>query len=163
MKIIIREAKLSDEDQIWVIIKKVIASGTTYVFYPNSSKHKMIKYWHNKSNYIYVAEWDKKIVGTFIIKPNQPDLGSHIANAAYMVHPDFEGNGIGKKMCLFSLNKAKELGFIAMQFNLVIKENKIAVILWKKMGFQIIGEIPNAIRNKNNSFLNAYIMYQSLK
>jgi ribosomal protein S18 acetylase RimI-like enzyme len=98
----------------------------------------------------------------FLIKDNQPGLGAHIANAAYMVSEKAEGKGIGKSMCLYSLDEAKRLGYLAMQFNIVIKSNERAVKLWQKLGFQIIGEIPEAFRHKQLGLTNAYIMYRKL-
>ena len=74
-------------------------------------------------------------MGTYIIKPNQPDLGSHIANASVMVHPKYQGKGIGKILCEHCLKTAKELGYKAMQFNIVVSTNLPAVALWKKFGF----------------------------
>jgi ribosomal protein S18 acetylase RimI-like enzyme len=49
-----------------------------------------------------------------------------------------------------------------MQFNLVVKTNEKAIKLWLKMGFSIIGEIPEAYKHSSLGFVNAYIMYQKL-
>ena len=86
-----------------------------------------------------------------------------MGNAAYMVAPEAKGLGIGKLMAEHSLEEARRLGFTAMQFNFVVKSNKIAVRLWKSVGFQVIGEIPNAFRHKTNGLTNAYIMYRELE
>ena len=158
----IRKANATDADQIWDIIKAVIAQGDTYTFDPNSSKEQMLSYWMNPDKHTYVAEIHKDIVGTFIIKDNQPGLGSHIANAGYMTHPSVFGQGIGRKMCQFSLVEAKYLGYSAMQFNIVIKSNVHAVKLWHSMGFDIIGEIPDAFQHQTLGLTNAYIMYRKL-
>lgn len=50
---------------------------------------------------------DEEIVGTYFIKPNQIDLGNHIANCGYMVSPEHHGRGIGKLLCEHSLKFAK--------------------------------------------------------
>lgn len=42
-------------------------------------------------------------IGTYVLKPNQPGLGSHVANAGYMVKSDYAGKGIGKAMICCSL------------------------------------------------------------
>ena len=105
---------------------------------------------------------DGKIVGTFWIKANQPGLGSHVANAAYMVSPDAGGKGIGRQMAEFSLKEARRFGFTAMQFNFVVKGNAVAVKLWQSVGFEIIGEIPDAFDHHREGFTNAYIMYRKL-
>jgi ribosomal protein S18 acetylase RimI-like enzyme len=96
------------------------------------------------------------------LKANQPGLGDHVGNAAYMVSPDAAGRGVGKAMGEFSLEEARRLGFTAMQFNFVVKSNEAAVRLWKKIGFEVIGEIPDAIRHSKNGLTNAYIMYRKL-
>jgi ribosomal protein S18 acetylase RimI-like enzyme len=158
----IRKYTLSDKEQIWEIIKPIIAAGDTYVFAPDSPKEKMLEYWCSKDKKTYVALLENKIVGTFFIKDNQPDLGSHIANAGYMVAPDARGKSVGRRMAEFSLEEAKRLGYRAMQFNIVVKSNTGAVRLWQNLGFEIIGEIPEAFNHVENGLTNAYIMYRKL-
>ena len=158
----IRKANAEDKDQIWEIIKEVISKGDTYTFDPNTHKETMLNYWYGPDRYTYVATDNRKIVGTFYIKINQPGLGAHIANGAYMVSETASGKGIGKKMGEFSLEEAKRLGYTAMQFNIVIKSNARAVNLWQNLGFKIIGEIPDAFNHKENGMTNAYIMYRKL-
>ena len=161
-QIAIRVFEEMDKDAVWDIIHKVVANGETYVFHPDSSREKMLAYWLAPDKQIYVAVLQGKVVGTFTLKPNQLDRGAHIANASYMVSPDQEGKGIGTLMAKYSLEEAKRLGYLAMQFNIVIKSNEHAVKLWKKVGFEIIGEIPNAFNHPRFGMTNAYIMYKVL-
>lgn len=158
----IRKAVDSDQEAIWAIIKTVIATGDTYCFAPNSSKETMLRYWCGEDKHTYVATVDGNVAGTFVIKDNQVDLGSHIANASYMVSTDYEGQGIGKLMGEYSIREANVLGFRAMQFNIVVKSNERAVKLWHKLGFTIIGEIPEAFNHLRDGYTNAYIMYRKL-
>ena len=158
----IRKALPGDAGEIWNIIHRVIQDGDTYAFDPSSSKDEMLAYWCAADKHTYVAVINEEIKGTFIMKDNQPGLGSHVANAGHMTSPDAFGKGIGKAMALFSLEEAKNLGYRAMQFNLVIKTNERAVELWKKLGFAIIGEIAEAFNHKSLGLTNAYIMYRKL-
>ncbi len=176
----IRKATEDDKPQVWGIIKSVIAGGDTYPFYPNTSQEKMLDFWFSKDKKTYVAVLSEpsavagglnlpnsinsnaKIIGTFFLKDNQPDLGSHIANAGYMVAAESMGKGIGRTMAEFSLREAKELGYRAMQFNFVVKSNTFAVRLWQSLGFEIIGEIPEAFQHAENGLTNALIMYRKL-
>ncbi len=160
--ITIRKASKTDDPQLWKIIKSVISSGDTYVFAPDSSKDKMLAYWRGADKKTYVALWENKIVGTFFLKENQPDLGSHIANAGYMVAPEAKGKRVGRQMAEFSIEEAKRLGYLAMQFNFVVKSNEVAVKLWQNLGFQVIGEIPEAYNHVKNGLTNAYIMHRKL-
>ncbi|HKX82632.1 MAG TPA: N-acetyltransferase [Pyrinomonadaceae bacterium] len=157
----IRKAEESDHEAIWRIIKAVIAGGDTYVFDPETSEEEMLAYWFTSDKHNYVAVDDDEIVATFWLRPNQPGLGKHVGNAAYMVSPSAHGRGIGKQIGVWSLDEAKRLGFEAMQFNFVVKSNIAAVKLWKNIGFEIIGEIPDAMYSKNG-LTNAYIMYRKL-
>lgn len=158
----IRKATKEDEPEIWKIIKSVIASGDTYVFSPDSSREKMLAFWCGADKKTYVAVLENQIVGTFFLKDNQPDLGSHIANAGYMVAPEATGKRVGKTMAEFSLDEARKLGYEAMQFNFVVKSNEVAVKLWQSLGFEIIGEIPEAFQHSENDLTNALIMYRKL-
>ena len=79
-----------------------------------------------------------------------------------MVSPEAGGKGIGRKMAEFSILEARRLGYRAMQFNFVVKSNTAALNLWCSLGFEIIGEIPEAIRHGETGFVNAYIMYRKL-
>lgn len=158
----IRKAEESDKPAIWQIIKAVIAGGDTYVFSPDATEDEMMAYWFTPDKHNYVAVADGEVVGTFWLRANQPGLGAHVGNAAYMVSPNAHGKGVGKQMALWSLDEARRLGFTAMQFNFVVKSNTVAVNLWKNIGFEIIGEIPDAFDDAKNGMTNAYIMYRKL-
>lgn len=158
----IRKAIQEDKEEIWKILKEVIAQGDSFAFNPNTPKEKMMTYWMEPDKNTYVAILDDTIVGSFFIKANQPGLGSHIANAGYMTSPLASGKGIGNAMGQFSLEEAKRLGYQAMQFNIVVKSNERAVRLWQSLGFHIIGEIPEAFNHQTLGMTNAYIMYQRL-
>ena len=79
-----------------------------------------------------------------------------------MVSPQHHGLGIGTAIGQHSLEEGRRLGFKAMQFNMVIKSNQAAVHLWKKLGFCIIGEIPNAFQHQRLGLVNVYIMFRAL-
>lgn len=158
----IRKPVEQDKPAIWQIIKAVIAGGDTYVFDPQASEEEMMSYWFSPEKFNYVAEIDGRIVGIFWLKANQPGLGAHVGNAAYMVSPDAGGQGVGRRMAEYSLEEAKRLGFTSMQFNFVVKSNTVAVKLWKSVGFEVIGEIPDAMYHSKNGLTNAYIMYRKL-
>ena len=158
----IRAAKDTDKPAVWQIIKAVISTGDTYVFAPDSTEDEMTSYWFSPEKYVYVAEEGGEVLGTFWLKANQPGLGSHVCNAAYMVGPHNAGKGIGRRMAEFSLDEARRLGFTAMQFNFVVKSNIAAVKLWESIGMQIIGQIPDAFDHRTEGLTDAYIMYRKL-
>lgn len=158
----IRKYREEDKEAIWKIIEYVISKGDSFTFAPDVSREFAIEDWCRPEKHTFVAVSENKIVGTFYIKANQTGLGSHVANGSYMVSPDARRTGIGRMMGEFSLEEARKLGFYAMQFNFVVKSNEKAVNLWKSLGFEIIGEIPEAYRHLENGLTNAYIMYRKL-
>ncbi len=162
MAITIHRAQPSDQTAVWQIIHSVIASGDTYVFDPRSSEAEMIDFWFGANKHTYVAKAEDQVVGTFIIKDNQPGLGSHVANASYMTSPEHFGKGIGTIMGKASLDIARELGYKAMQFNIVVSSNERAVRLWQRLGFKILGEIPEVFRHTKLGYVSAYVMWQKL-
>jgi L-amino acid N-acyltransferase YncA len=158
----IRKANDADRLAVWQIIKAVIVGGDTYVFDPDTPEEEMLAYWFSPEKHVYVAEDEGDVLGTYWIKPNQPGLGSHVGNGAYMVSPNVKGKGVGRKMADHSIEEARRLGFHSIQFNFVVKSNNVAVRLWKSVGFEVIGEIPDAFNHKENGLTNALIMYRKL-
>jgi len=159
---LIRPATSKDHEAIWRIIQSVIKTGDTYVFTPNASKEKMLEYWCGPDAYTYVALIDDTIKGTFVLRDNKPDLGSHIGNGSYMVDPAAHGLGIGRRMGEHSIAEAKRLGYHAIQFNYVVKTNQPAVNLWLSLGFEIVGEVPEAFNHSQLGYTNVYVMYRKL-
>ena len=159
----IRRARKEDREAIWEIFHAVVAGGDTYVFDPNISRRKALAYWLGPKTRCYVALSDQGIVGSYILKTNQPGLGSHVANAGFMVSPSARGRGIGRAMGEHCLHEARCLGFRAMQFNFVVATNRTALRLWKDLGFKIVGTLPGAFRHSRHGFVDVYVMYRRLR
>ena len=138
----IRLAAEADRDAIWNIFHEVVAAGDTYAFDPGMSREEALAYWFGAGTHTYVAENDGRVIGTYILRANQPGPGSHVANAAYMVAQDARGLGVGRSMAEHSLAEARRLGFRAMQFNFVVSTNASAIHLWQQLGFKIVGTLP---------------------
>jgi L-amino acid N-acyltransferase YncA len=159
----IRLARKEDTGAIWQIFHAIVVRGDTYVFEPNISRRQALAYWLGPKTRCYVAVSNRGIVGTYILKANQPGLGSHVANAGFMVSPSAQGRGVGRVMAQHCLREAARLGFRAMQFNFVVATNKTALRLWKDLGFKIIGTLPGAFRHARRGFVDVHVMYQHLR
>jgi GNAT superfamily N-acetyltransferase len=158
----IRSATPSDWPIIWKIFRSVIKGGDTYAFSPELDEESAQRIWFATGAQVFVAEREGQVAGTFFVKPNQPGLGSHVANAGFMVDPRLHGAGIGRAMGEFALAWAREQGYRAMQFNFVVSTNTGAVALWKKLGFAIIGTIPKGFRHAQLGYVDVYVMYREL-
>lgn len=148
-------------DEIWGIFHEIVQKGETYVYDPKTTKDQAYDIWMKQPN-VYVGMINDEVTGTYIMRPNFPGLGSHIANCSYMINHKFRGQGIGKALGEHSLKQAKELGFLAMQFNIVISTNQAAVKLWQSLGFQIIGTVPQGFNHQKLGYVDTYIMHRML-
>jgi L-amino acid N-acyltransferase YncA len=158
----IREATAANRDAIWDIFREVVAARDTYAFDPGMSRQDALGYWFQANTRTYVAESSGRIVGTYILRPNQSGGGSHVANAAFMVAPVARGRGIGRAMAEHCLTEGRRLGFRAMQFNFVVSTNDPALRLWQKLGFKIVGTLPDAFRHPEKGYVDVYVMFRSL-
>ena len=73
------------------------------------------------------------------------------------------GQGVATQMCEHSQEVARELGYLAMQFNFVVSTNSGAIRLWQKFGFEIVGQLPKAFNHPSKDFVDALVMYKWLK
>ena len=159
----IRPATPADEQAIWEIFQAVIAPGDTFAFEPNATREDFRSYWLGPQTRVYVAEKDSRILGSYILRPNQPGLGGHVANAGYMVSPRARGLGVGRRLGEHSLLEARRVGYRAIQFNFVVSTNTVAVELWKSLGFRILATLPDAYRHSRLGYVDAYVMHRSLE
>jgi L-amino acid N-acyltransferase YncA len=158
----IRPATNKDHDAIWEIFHAVVEPGDTYAFDPQMSREDALAYWISSGTQTFVAEQDRQIVGTYILKPNQPAAGAHVANAAFMVAPYARGLGVGRGMAEHCLSEARRFGFDAIQFNYVISTNESALRLWRDLGFKIVGTLPGAFRHPTRGYVDVFVMFRSL-
>ena len=158
----IREATPADWPALWSIIAAVAAAGDSYTLDPNVSEAYARTYWIGEGLHTYVAETNGEIVGTYAIRANQHGLGSHVANAGYMIRPGYFGRGLGFKLGEHSLDVARAKGFQAMQFNAVVSTNTRAVALWQRLGFAIVGTVPKAFRHASLGLVDINIMHREL-
>ena len=158
----IREALEEDFDQIWKIFHQIVSAGETYAIHRNASKKEAHQIWMEQPQKTFVCVENKKVLGTYYLKQNHGGGGGHVCNCGYMVVMEAEGKGLGTMMCAHSQKIAKELGYKAMQFNLVLVSNKQAVSLWTKLGFDTVGKIPKAFDHPKIGYVDALVMHKWL-
>ena len=113
-------------------------------------------------SYTGVAEEDGRILGLYILHPNNVGRCGHICNASYAVASDARGRHIGEKLVLDCLERGKALGFRVLQFNAVVESNTHARHLYERLGFKQLGTIPGGFRMKDGHFENICPYYREL-
>jgi len=159
----ISETTKNDFELFWPVFKNVVIAQETYAFDPDIDFETAYDLWCLSAQKSYVIKESDVVLGSYYIRPNASGPSSHIANCGYMVSPMSRGKGIARKLCLHSQEIAIELGYTAMQFNSVVSTNEIAINLWKKLGYNIIGIIPNAYNHKKLGLVDSFIMHKQLE
>ena len=158
----IRFATSKDDDALWAILEPTFRAGETYPIPRDVSREAALAYWRAAGHAVFVLEEDGAVLGTYFLQANQPGSGGHVANCGYITAPAARGKGIARAMCLHSLERAREMGFTAMQFNFVVSTNRRAVRLWETLGFVIVGRLPLAFLHPHLGYVDALVMYQRL-
>lgn len=159
---LIRPAVPGDRPQIWEIIRPTIRAGETYALDCDLSEDGALAYWLGPDRDTFVADEDGDLVGTYYIRANQAGGGRHVCNCGYMTAAHATGQGIARQMHAHSLDYARTKGFRAMQFNFVISSNARAVLLWKSVGFDVIGRLPGAFLHPQDGYVDALIFFRQL-
>jgi L-amino acid N-acyltransferase YncA len=154
--------KQEDENPLYDIFRSVVDSGVEFPYETNSIQEFYRQFFAPASEVYVCRSLNGEVVGGFYIRSNFSGRCDHIANAAYMIKNSHRGQGIGSLLVNASLEIARNLGFQAMQFNMVLSQNLIALKLYQKLGFNIVGTIPNAIRNPDGSYQQGYILHREL-
>ena len=100
-----------------------------------------------------VAVEDGRVLGLYILHPNNIGRCGHIANASYAVRSDCRGRHLGEKLVLDCLAQAKAHGFGILQFNAVVEGNVHARHLYERLGFTQLGTIPGGFRMKDGTYV----------
>ena len=161
--VLVRKAVATqDEEALWSILKPVICAGETYPLPRDMDRQSALAYWFSPGHEVFVAEDNGRVIGTYFLKANQKGGGAHVANCGYMTAPHATGRGVARAMCAHSLERARECGFRAMQFNFVVSSNERAVRLWQSFGFEIVGRLPQVFEHPQLGFVDAFVMYRKL-
>jgi ribosomal protein S18 acetylase RimI-like enzyme len=160
--IVHRNATDADHEAIWAILEPVIRAGEAYALPLDMPREQALEYWFAAGNWVFVAEEDGRVVGSYFLHANQRGGGAHVANCGYATAGWALGRGVAGAMCAHSLEFGKSAGFRAMQFNLVVSTNAPAVHLWQKYGFTILARLPQAFEHPTLGFVDALVMWREL-
>jgi L-amino acid N-acyltransferase YncA len=159
----IREFTEADWPEVWNIYQTVVNAGETYTYDPGWSEEHAKSIWVEEApGRTFVATDAARVVGTAHVGPNKPGRGSHVATASFMVDANARGLGVGRALGAHVLADARRAGYYSMQFNAVVESNTGAVRLWKDLGFEIIGTVPEAFEHPTLGKVGLHIMYRRL-
>ncbi len=159
----IRPLRADDWPAVWALLAPTFARGDTYSYPPDITEPAARTAWVEAPAATFVAcEAAGTVLGTYVIKPNQPGQGAHVCNCGYVTADAARGRGVAAAMCEHSQAQARSMGFRAMQFNFVVSTTEGAVRLWQRLGFAIVGTLPGAFRHPAHGYVDAHVMFKTL-
>ncbi|WUT00883.1 GNAT family N-acetyltransferase [Streptomyces sp. NBC_00708] len=161
---LIREATPEDWPAIWPFFHEIVAAGETFTYPLDLQEDDAADWWLLKPpnrTVVAVAD-DGTVLGTAKMNKNHMGNGSHIASASYMVDPQHSGQGVGRALCEYTIDWARTAGYRAMQFNAVVESNIAAVKLYRSLGFEILGTLPEGFNHPVKGFVGIHVMHRRL-
>ena len=159
----IRPVTDADWPGLWPIIEAVTRAGETYTYPIDMTEAAARAMWTPAPpGGTLVAVENGQIVGAAKIVPNQQGNGVHVANGSFMVGSEARGRGVARRLGEAALDFARAAGFRSMQFNAVVETNTHAVTLWRSLGFEIVGTVPEAFDHPRHGLVGLHVMYRRL-
>ncbi|MEV4567123.1 GNAT family N-acetyltransferase [Nonomuraea sp. NPDC049419] len=153
-----------DWDGIYPFYAAIMAEGRTFPFPERQSLEEARPWWMEQppGKTVVAVDDDGVIVGSAKMGPNRPGRGSHVATASFIVDPAHQGKGIGRALGEYVIDGCRSRKFRGIQFNAVVESNGAAVQLYRSLGFEIIGTVPEAFDHPDDGLVGLHVMYLRL-
>ncbi|MFE3516742.1 GNAT family N-acetyltransferase [Streptomyces sp. NPDC059166] len=163
-KPLIREATAADWPAMWAFMQPIIRAGETFSWDRGTTRDQARLMWFPEPpGRTFVAESsDGKVLGTANSVRNHRGGAAHIASASFMVDPAHAGQGVGRALGAHVITQARQDGFRALQFNAVVETNLPAVHLWRSLGLNVVGTLPEGFRHPVHGYVGLHIMHRAL-
>ena len=163
--VLIRDATDDDWAAIWPFLHEIVAAGETYTYPLDLTEPDARALWMlaPPSRTTVAVDDDGTVLGSAKMNPNHAGNGSHIASASFMVDPAHSGRGVGRALGEDMIAWATDEGYRLIQFNAVVETNTAAVKLWKSLGFEVVGTLPDGFNDPVNGYVGLHVMYRRLQ
>ena len=160
-EVTIRKYKSGDLPEMIAVWNEVVEDG---VAFPQEEMFDSVggEKFFAAQTYCGVAEVDGKVLGLYILHPNNIGRCGHICNASYAVERTARGLHLGEALVSDCLAQGKAHGFGILQFNAVVATNVHARHLYERLGFTQLGTIPKGFRMKDGHFEDICPYYHEL-
>ena len=161
---VIRDATAQDWPAIWPFLREIAAAGETFTIdrYIGELDARALWLIVPPGRTVVAVDDVGTVLGSAKMNPNQKGPGGHIASASYMVDPPYGGRGVGRALGEETIAWARREGYRAMQFNAVVETNARAVALWRSLGFEVLGTLPEGFHHPTQGYVGLHIMHRRL-
>lgn len=163
MSVIIKQWSGEDLDSMISIWNEVVEDGVAFPQEELLDRETGDKFFKGQS-YCGVAKDTEtgKVLGLYILHPNNVGRCGHICNASYAVAKNVRGLHIGEKLVSDCLVQGKRHGYSVLQFNAVVASNVHARHLYRRLGFVQLSSIPKGFSMKDGHYEDICPYYHEL-
>lgn len=115
----------------------------------------------SEENLLLIGLWDGEYVGNCSFMGMSLWRNKHRVSMGIALLQKYTGYGIGTKMVETLVTVAKEKGIEQMELE-VVTSNERAIGLYKKMGFEMFGTMPDNMKYKDGTYADVYWMMKKL-
>ena len=164
-RVLIRDVRDADLPAIAPFFREIVADGETYAFPDDLDDDGVRAWWFEQApgRTVVAVDEGETVLGTAKMGPNRPARGSHIGTASFMVSPDARGRGVGRALAEHVVEWHREQGYDGIQFNAVVETNTAAVALWRSLGFEVLGTVPDAFESRRHGKVGLHVMFLPLR
>lgn len=157
----IRPYTCDDVAQMTAIWNEVVESGDYFPQTDTMDTAEASGFFAAQTHCAVACEKDK-VLGLYILHPNNIGRCGHICNASYAVSSSARGKGIGRLLVRDCMRAAANAGFRILQFNAVVADNAGAIALYESMGFTRLGRISGGYLAHDGSYKDIILFYIKL-
>ena len=114
----IRKARTEDREELSRLLAEVLSTRDHLKVDRDLSQQILMSHWIGSGKITYLVYCGGVLAASFYLEEHMPVLDSHIADAYFIVKPEFTGLGIGRPMAQYALEEAYDFGFLAIQFHI---------------------------------------------
>lgn len=162
MQIVVEKYKSDDIKDMVDIWNEVVEDGVAFPQEDLLDENTGREFFGSQTYCAVARDENKKVLGLYILHPNNVGRCGHICNASYAVASKSRGLHIGEKLVKDCLIQGKEHGFKILQFNAVVATNIRARRLYERLGFKQLGTIPLGFRMKDGHYEDICPYYHEL-
>ena len=160
----IRDATPEDWPAIAPFFRRIVAEGRTYAYPEDLTDDEARALWMERppGRTVVAVTGAGAVVASATLGPNRPGRGAHVATASFMVDDAHRGLGAGRCLGEHVVAWARGAGYRSIQFNAVVETNTVAVDLWRSLGFEVIGTVPEAFDHPEHGLVGLHVMHLRL-
>lgn len=111
----------------------------------------------SEGNIMLLGFLDGQFVGNCALNGNGEFRLRHRVSLAIALYQKYTSMGIGTAMLETAIDLARQMGYEQLELE-VVADNEKAIGLYKKMGFEICGTMPKAMKYKDGSYADEHRM-----